>query len=203
MTNGLAFWKRGVAAGMMWLGLVGFVWAGSGPKYGHFSYKEAPASDLVEAGRYRDTGRVVRLRTAAAKAFKEMVAAADQAGIKIIPISGFRSVAYQRDLFARAVKRYGSEKKAARWVAPPGYSEHATGLALDLGDGTRRVNDVESSFSETPAAHWLATNADRFGFELSFPPNNPQGVNHEPWHWRFVGSEQARALFRRPAPKKL
>jgi LAS superfamily LD-carboxypeptidase LdcB len=158
---------------------------------------------LAEAGRYRDTGRVGRLRTAAAKAFKKMAAAAKQDGIEIIPISGFRSVAYQRDLFARAVKRYGSEKKAARWVAPPGYSEHATGLALDLGDGTRRVNDVDSSFSETSAAHWLAENADRFGFELSFPPNNSQGVNHEPWHWRFVGSEQARALFRRPAPKKL
>lgn len=179
------------------------VFAAPATRYGHYPYKEAPKTDLAEAGRYRDTGRVVRLRTEAAKAFKEMVAAADKDGIKIIPISGYRSVAYQRDLFARAVKRYGSEKKAAKWVAPPGYSEHATGLALDLGDGTRRVNDVDSSFSQTPAAHWLAKNADRFGFELSFPPNNSQGVNHEPWHWRFVGSEEARALFRRSAPKKL
>jgi D-alanyl-D-alanine carboxypeptidase len=188
---------------MICSGLMGLVWAGPPTKYGHFSYKEAPASDLAEAGRYRDTGRVVRLRIAAAKAFKEMAAAAKQDGIEIIPISGFRSVAYQRDLFARAVKRYGSEKKAAKWVAPPGYSEHATGLAVDLGDGTRRVNDVDTSFSETPAAQWLAKNADRFGFELSFPPNNSQGVNHEPWHWRFVGSDQARALFRRSAPKKI
>jgi hypothetical protein len=96
---------------MICSGLMGLVWAGPPTKYGHFSYKEAPASDLAEAGRYRDTGRVVRLRIAAAKAFKEMAAAAKQDGIEIIPISGFRSVAYQRDLFARAVKRYGSEKK--------------------------------------------------------------------------------------------
>ncbi len=185
------------------VGGVGFAWAGPPTRFGHCSHKEAPASDLVEAGRYRDTGRVVRLRTVAASAFKKMVEAAHQDGVKIIPISGFRSVAYQRDLFASAVKRYGSEKKAAKWVAPPGYSEHATGLAIDLGDESRRINDVDSSFSTTRAAHWLADHAEKFGFELSFPPNNAQGVNHEPWHWRYVGTEQARSQFRRPAIKKL
>ncbi len=130
-----------------------------------------------------------------------MTDAAREAGVGIVPISGFRSVAYQKTLFDRAVKRYGSERGAARWVAPPGHSEHATGLALDLGDAARRDTDVEQSFKSTPAARWLAANAARFGFELSFPPDNPQGVQHEPWHWRFVGTDEARVLFH-PEPRK-
>ena len=73
------------------------------------------------------------------------------------------------------------------WVAPPGYSEHHTGLALDIGDLDHPETDVEVSFEETPAFEWLKNNADRFGFELSFPVGNPQGVSYEPWHWRFVG----------------
>ena len=172
-------------------------------KFGHHPYAEAPRSELANAGRYRDTGRVVELRAPAAQSFLKMVAAARAEGVGIVPISGFRPVAYQKNLFDRAVKRYGSEQKAARWVAPPGYSEHATGWALDLGDESQRNTDIEQRFKSTPAARWLSENARRFGFELSFPPHNSQGVNHEPWHWRFVGTDEARALFHPTPPKKL
>ena len=189
----------GIIAGFLAVAAVG----SSPDKFGHHSYAEAPRSDLADAGHYRDTGRVVELRAPAAQSFKKMAAAARAEGVGIVPISGFRSVAYQKNLFDRAVKRYGSEQKAARWVAPPGYSEHATGWALDLGDESQRTTDIEQRFKSTPAARWLSDNARRFGFELSFPPRNSQGVNHEPWHWRFVGTDEARALFHPNPPKKL
>lgn len=171
--------------------------------FGHRAYAEAPSTELSDVGHYRDTGRVVQMRRPAAQAFLKMVAAARADGVGIIPISGFRPVAYQKSLFSRAVKRYGSEQKAARWVAPPGYSEHATGWTLDVGDESQRATDIEQRFKSTPAARWLSENAQRFGFELSFPPDNPQGVNYEPWHWRFVGADDARALFHPLPPKKL
>lgn len=164
-------------------------------KYGHRSYETAAESVLATAGKYRDTGRVVRLRPAAAKAFQAMASAARTEGLSLIPISGFRALDYQRGLFRRAVRRYGSERKAARWVAPPGHSEHHTGWTLDVGDGDRPGTDIETSFEKTPVYLWLSRNAATHGFELSFPRGNPQGVSYEPWHWRYVGTEEARRAF--------
>lgn len=159
-------------------------------KFGHFAFAETSAA-LGDAGGYRDTGRVVQLRTEAADAFVAMQKAAGDEGVSLVPISGYRTFAYQDGLFGRAINRYGSPEEAAVWVAPPGYSEHHTGLALDIGDLDRPETDVEVSFEETPVFEWLKNNADRFGFELSFPVGNPQGVSYEPWHWRFVGEIDA------------
>lgn len=178
-------------------------YGGPTQKFGHRPFVEAPSSSLENVGHYRDTGRVVQMRSRAAQAFLKMVAAARTDGVGIVPISGFRPIAYQKSLFSRAVKRYGTEQKAARWVAPPGYSEHATGWALDVGDQSHRATDIEPTFKSTPAFRWLSSNAQRFGFELSFPLDNPQGVNHEPWHWRFIGTDEARATFHPDPPKKL
>jgi D-alanyl-D-alanine carboxypeptidase len=169
--------------------------APQGTLYGHFPYDEAPAAALAEAGKYRATGRVVQMRAEAAEAFRAMVTAADADGVHIVPISGFRSKAYQEGLWTRAIARRGSEKGAAKWVAPPGHSEHHTGWALDLGDGDAPKTDIETSFDKTKASDWLKANAVRFHFELSFPRDNPQGVSYEPWHWRYVGNDDARRLF--------
>ena len=124
-------------------------------KFGHKSYAEAPPSALVPVGHYRDTGRAVQMRAPAAAAFSKMRGAARADGVTVVPVSGFRPISYQKNLFVRAVKRYGSEQKAARWVAPPGYSEHATGWALDLGDESHRATDIEQTFQSTPAFRWL------------------------------------------------
>jgi D-alanyl-D-alanine carboxypeptidase len=172
-------------------------------KYGHRAFAQAPAETLESVAGYRKTERTIQLRTSAAAAFIIMRTAARDEGVGIVAISGFRTVAYQKNLFERAVKRHGSHEKAARWVAPPGYSEHATGWALDVGDASRRDTDVEQSFKNTPAARWLSIHASTYGFELSFPPQNPQGVNHEPWHWRFVGDDESRGVFHPAPPKKL
>jgi D-alanyl-D-alanine carboxypeptidase len=68
-------------------------------------------------------------------------------------------------------------------------------LAVDLGDGNEPACDVEPPFEETRASRWLQANAARFGFELSYPRNNPRGVHYEPWHWRFVGTPEAKQVF--------
>ncbi len=153
--------------------------------FGHLAYEET-AQPLADAGRYRDTGRVVQLRADAAQAFQAMQASARLAGVELVPISGYRTRSYQQGLFSRAVGRYGTRQAAARWVAPPGYSEHHTGLAIDIGALQRPETDVETTFEHTPAFAWLKENAHRFGFEISFPRDNPQGVSYEPWHWRYT-----------------
>jgi zinc D-Ala-D-Ala carboxypeptidase len=85
----------------------------------------------------------------------------------------------------------GSAAAAAKSVAPPGYSEHHTGYAVDLADANQDFLD----FGNSPAFRWMRLHAHEFGFELSFPHNNRQGVDYEPWHWRFVGSPQAAKTF--------
>lgn len=165
-------------------------------RYGHQAYDVVSEFQLVPVGKYRASVRVVRLLLRAALAFKKMQDAAELAGVSIIPISGYRSLSYQEGLFKRAVIKYGSEERAARWVAPPGYSEHHTGLALDVGDQAHPECDVEPCFEKGAAYAWLKKNAARFGYELSFPLAGTS-VSFEPWHWRFVGDRESRRVFGR------
>jgi D-alanyl-D-alanine carboxypeptidase len=140
-------------------------------------------------------GRVERLHREAAQAFRQMQQQAQASGVSLVPISGFRDLSVQTALFRRQIQRQGSEQAAMRLSAPPGYSEHHTGYAIDIGDGRHPQTHVQYSFAQTPAYAWLTQYAPHFGFELSFPQGNPQGVSYEPWHWRYVGSPQASALF--------
>lgn len=179
------------------LGNVALLWSGN-TKFGHRAYPVTSEKDLVLAGTTRSGGKKIYLRRETAEAWRSMVTAAHKEGVGLVPISGHRTKTYQKNLFDRAQKRYGSAQAAARWVAPPGFSEHHTGYTLDLGDESRPETDVETSFEGTPAFAWLQNNAATFGFELSFPKGNPQGVSHEPWHWRYVGTNAARDLFQKP-----
>src|SRR5208337_4628111 len=87
-------------------------------------FSEPDESELVVVGEYRQTGREVQLRADAARALLDLMAQAQSDGVAIIPISGFRTVAYQEALFLKAVAKYGSEDAAVRWVGRPGHSEH-------------------------------------------------------------------------------
>jgi zinc D-Ala-D-Ala carboxypeptidase len=165
-------------------------------RYGHLPYRENDAS-LVSIGTYGSGAnqRTEYLDRAAAAIFAQMKADANTAGVSLVAISGFRSVADQEKLFERQIQRQGSAEAAARLSAPPGYSEHHTGFALDMGDGTQPDTDVKFEFENTRAYQWLQANGRRYGVELSYPPNNIQGVSFEPWHWRFTGSPYAAAVF--------
>jgi D-alanyl-D-alanine carboxypeptidase len=117
-------------------------------------------------------------------------------GVKLVLISGYRSLGHQRLLFFKgAEKRELSFEKRARTSAPPGYSEHHTGYSLDIDDGEdSRI--FRQSFVETAAGQWLLENATSYCFELSFPAHGRQGLAYEPWHWRFVGTKHAAETFR-------
>jgi zinc D-Ala-D-Ala carboxypeptidase len=158
-------------------------------KFGHFPYQEANPNNLIGVGQSQ------RMTTQAGTAFLAMAKDARQAGVRLFPISGFRNRGVQSELFAAQTARRGSQAAAARISAPPGHSEHHTGHVLDIGDETAPQHDLEESFVNTKAFRWLKQNASRYGFEQSFLPNNQQGVMHEPWHWRFVGDEQAQRVF--------
>lgn len=159
---------------------------------GHFAYSEAPQEDLqpiVEDGR-------IMLRKAAAKHFLAMVAAARVAGVILVPISGFRSIADQQTIFFSIKdQRRQTVSQRAEVSAPPGYSEHHTGYAVDIGDWSVPATNLNPDFEKTPAFKWLSANAARFNFEMSFPKHNPQGVSYEPWHWRFVGDRNSLETF--------
>lgn len=164
---------------------------------GHRAFDEAPASDLVAL---TADGRI-KLRQAAAAKFEDMAAAAANEGVVLVPLSGFRSQADQTRIFFQVQEERGqSATTRAEVSAPPGYSEHHTGYALDIGDGNRPATDVEPTFEETDAFRWLKQNAVRYGFEMSFPPGNPQGVAYEPWHWRFVGDRNSLETFYQESP---
>jgi len=166
-------------------------------RYGHLPYAEHLPEGLVTIGTYGQgtNQRSESLDQEAAAAFAQMVADAKANGVSIIPISGFRTMADQEKLFERQIKRQGSPEAASRLSAPAGYSEHHTGYALDVGDGNHPERDLKFEFEETAAYKWMVARAQTYGFELSFPNNNVQGVSFEPWHWRYVKSGRAAAIF--------
>jgi zinc D-Ala-D-Ala carboxypeptidase len=165
--------------------------------FGHLPYAEDEKSRLVSVGEFvRDTYRRTEyLDQDAATAFSQLVAAAAKADLILQPISGFRSVKDQEELFQKQVQKHGSEIAAAKLSAPPGYSEHHTGYAVDISDRNQPELDLKLAFADTTAYRWLTTHAGTYGFELSFPRNNAQGVSFEPWHWRYVGTQRAAVQF--------
>ncbi|MEN9204416.1 MAG: M15 family metallopeptidase [Thermostichales cyanobacterium SZTDM-1c_bins_54] len=168
---------------------------------GHRPFAEAPADQLETIGSYQ--GRAVQLRRSAAQAWRSMQQAAAQAGVVLVPISGFRSIADQEYLFfQRARQKSLRPQERALVSAPPGYSEHHTGYALDIGDGRDPATDVEVTFTRTAAWAWLNQHGARFGFELSFPEGNSQGISFEPWHWRYVGDRHSlETFYGQPSPR--
>lgn len=156
----------------------------------HIKYDEAPQSQLTSVG----SGIKVRRNTA--QAFNKMVLAAQNDGVTIVPLSGFRSVSTQNELFYGVARQRGqTPAQRATVSAPPGFSEHHTGYAIDVGDGNNSSSNLSTSFEDTRASQWLRKNMSNFGFEFSFPKNNIQNINYEPWHIRFIGDEASQKEF--------
>lgn len=123
-------------------------------------------------------------------ALTRMIAAARRQRVTVRVRSGYRSYAEQADLLVRKIAEYGDEGLARRYVAAAGRSEHQTGLAVDLWDGTTWGTGVRN----TRAGKWLWSNAWRFGFVLRYPRGKERitGYAFEPWHYRYVGTGHAR-----------
>lgn len=139
----------------------------------------------------------VLVRRDAREPLARLLDAARKDGIKMKPATAFRSLEQQRRLFESGAKKKGISKTSyAWWTAPPGFSEHHTGLAVDFVEaGNPKADFTPERFKKTGAFAWLKNNAARFGFELSFPENNGLRVAFEPWHWRYVGDDAAQAIF--------
>jgi len=116
-------------------------------------------------------------------------------GIYLVFLSGYRSINLQNDIFysLKSIRNQEASERA-RVSAPPGYSEHSTGFAIDIGDATQRETDFETDFENTDAFRWLIKNAAKFHFKLSFNKDNKY-IDYEPWHWRYEGSIEALKVF--------
>jgi zinc D-Ala-D-Ala carboxypeptidase len=138
------------------------------------------ATELATIGLNPD-GREIRLSPSAAGAWSRMRDAAASVGITLVPISGFRSVARQREIIEAKLSTGQTIESILSAVAAPGYSEHHTGRAIDIG--APGEPPLTEDFERTAAFFWLEAHAAEFGFRLSFPRGNPHGIAYEPWHW--------------------
>ncbi len=96
-------------------------------------------------------------------------------------VSAFRSIEYQLGIIRRKLERGLAIDEILRVSAAPGYSEHHSGRALDIT--TPGFAALEEQFEDSAAFAWLSTNAQSYGFWLSYPRGNPHGIAYEPWHW--------------------
>jgi D-alanyl-D-alanine carboxypeptidase len=165
-----------------------------GRMLGHLPYTEMARSDLVAAPPGFALGQPCLVHRDAAPDLTRLLAAAGLSpgvGKTLRGVSCFRTIAHQRAVFCRNAKpgACADPARRARFVGPPGYSEHATGYAIDFGiRPSPGCADVDACIATTAAGRWLLAHAPEFGFELSFPAGNAQGVTWEPWHWRWVGA---------------
>lgn len=128
----------------------------------------------------------------AADPLTRLLEAADAAGLGLKIESAFRSYAYQVHVHDQLVATEGSAA-ADRVSARPGYSEHQTGLAVDLITPAHPACDLTQCFARTPAGRWLAQHAWRYGFVVRYTAENQAvtGYGPEPWHLRYVGQPLA------------
>ncbi len=110
---------------------------------------------------------------------------------KINVISGRRSVEDQQDIYSNKAKKYG-KTYAKKYVQTPGYSEHHTGLCVDLSVFNASDGSTED-FDGSGVYDWFGANAWKYGFILRYPEEKESvtGINYEPWHFRYVGVPHA------------
>ncbi len=152
--------------------------------------ERVPEPSLLAFGGMDRYGRPLWLDASAAVAWARLHTAAARDNVALEPISGFRSRDYQVGIFRRKLARGQSLDEILTVNAAPGFSEHHSGRALDIG--TPGDAPAEASFEGTSAFEWLTINAQRFGFAMSYPRGNPHGIAYEPWHWMWHPSRSLR-----------
>lgn len=130
-----------------------------------------------------------QVRPVVADALKSLTDEAKADGVTFTLESGYRSYQFQVNLYNHYVSVQG-KAVADSQSARPGYSEHQTGLAADLGGVTKPACNVEDCYKSTPEGQWLAANAYKYGFIIRYPEGKQAvtGYIYEPWHLRFVGT---------------
>lgn len=153
------------------------------------SYVPSQVTDL--SIRYAASG--LQLESSAAEALKELCEAGKAMGLTVYASSAFRNYEHQENLYNRYVKANGAEE-ADRTSARPGFSEHQTGLCVDLAAGGE--NEGLGSFKDTDEFVWTAANSAEYGWILRYPEGKEQitGYDYEPWHYRYVGKDIAQKV---------
>lgn len=137
-------------------------------------------------------GRQLLLRKEAAKHLRSLVDAAEADGEELVVASAFRSYAEQQASYGRLKSIYGHG--ADTMSATPGHSQHQLGTAVDFTNAEAGYQ-IRRRFGRTSAAGWLEDHATDYGFVLAYPPGKDgTGYYFEPWHYRYVGVENARRL---------
>lgn len=150
-------------------------------------------NDLEEINvKYSNEGKF--LRKDAKEAFETLSSDASKLGYKVIAVSAYRNYEYQDKLFNYYTEKYGIEY-ALGCSAKPGHSEHQTGLAVDVMGSNNSYDDFE--FSDE--FEWMRDNAYKYGFILRYPKGkeNITGFKYEPWHYRYVGKEVAKIIYKK------
>lgn len=134
------------------------------------------------------------LREDAARAMEELFAAAKEDGYTLCGVSGYRSYARQSEIYNQNLRTKGATF-TNRYSAKPGYSEHQTGLSMDVSASSVR-NQLVEKFATTKEGTWLAKNCYRYGYIIRYPKGkeNITGYSYEPWHIRYVGVSLATYL---------
>jgi zinc D-Ala-D-Ala carboxypeptidase len=148
-------------------------------------HPEAAASELIAVATTRE-GREILLTRETAAAWRRLESAAADDGLGLVAVSGFRSVQRQVEILQRKLAAGTALQEILRVNAAPGYSEHHTGCALDLGGPGEPP--LTEAFGDTAAFAWLMRRAGDFGFSLSYPRGHPSGITYEPWHWCWRGA---------------
>lgn len=143
--------------------------------------RQPEAAALVQAAIAPDDGKPVLLTAETAAAWQAMERAAAADGVTLWPLSGFRSIGRQTELIRHKLAAGERITDILHMVAAPGYSEHHSGRALDIGSPDQPT--LSENFAATAAYRWLVARARGFGFHLSYPQGNPYGITSEPWHW--------------------
>ena len=158
-------------------------------KYTYLKEDYIPKNLVVIDSAYSKGG--ISLSEEAQKSFEEMASQAKEDGYTIRAISAYRSYDYQVQLYRRYVEQDGVEE-ADTYSARPGFSEHQTGLCVDIDDGVFDFNQFESSKS----FDWMMENAYLYGFILRYPKGKEAitGYQYEAWHYRYVGKKIAQYI---------
>ena len=163
-------------------------------KYYYLSEDYIPDDLVVISTKYSwGTAGSQKIRSEAYEAFKEMHEAANQNGIYLMVNSSFRDYASQLRVYDNYKNNHG-EEYADKIAARPGFSEHQTGLALDIFS---IKSSAQATFKDSDAYQWLKENSYKYGFILRYPENleNITGYNFESWHYRYVGKDLAKKVY--------
>lgn len=127
--------------------------------------------------------RPAKLHPKAKQAWLNMQQAALKDDIDLQLVSAYRSLKYQADLLQNKIDIGQSIEEILTVNAAPGHSEHHTGCAIDIN--TPDFQPLETEFEKSPAYTWLTQHAHEYSFQLSYPKDNPHGIDYEPWHWCY------------------